>query len=403
LIAAALLQDPAPVEAPPPDVRVLTGGVQAPEQPTGSSSATYEIAPRRLMSTDAPTRSVMAAVGQLVGVRSEETNYLIGFGLVVGLNGTGDSVNSLRNQIANLQKTFGNIVDPQQVTSKNAALVFVTADLPPGIRAGRRLPVRVATFGDAKSLQGGVLLPTDLRDMTGDLVYATAQGPLVLGGSSQEGEGASTQKNSVTVGTADGKVERSVHAPFVSEHGFIYLDAKASKGSSGNMDRIARAINHLYPGVASADNDGFGVTVQVPHDLPETLYRNFLDTMLALQVRPDSVSKIVVNERTGAIIIGDGVRIMPGVATFGGLTVSIAETPETSQPGPLSGGETETQPRTQLSVTEANNGLVRMPGATTMEEVVEVLNLLGATPLELVHVLEAMSHQGMLLADLEKM
>jgi flagellar P-ring protein precursor FlgI len=189
----------------------------------------------------------------------------------------------------------------------------------------------------------------------------------------------------------------------VSEQGFVYLDARSVHGSYGNLVRIADAINALYPGLAAPVIDGRSVRVRVPEDLPESSHMAFVDTILRREIEPDDFARVLINERTGVIIMGEGVRLRPMAVTFGNLTVTVAESKETSQPGPLSSGVTTQQPRTDINVKEDNNGLVLIPGAATLEEVVEVLNVLGTTPRDLISVLEAMSQGGMLLAEVQRM
>ncbi len=391
---------------PQQPVRLFTGdGVEAPEQPSGRSSAGYGQTPRfEPESVSAAVRRITTPIGNLAAVRGQEENYVVGIGLVTGLSGTGDSANSVRDIIQNLLFTFNINVNPQDLTPNNVALVRVEAVMPPGIKPGRRVDVRVSAIGDADSLLGGTLALTELTDITGNVVYVTAAGPVLTGGFSASGEGASTQQNIVTVGVLPlgGKVEREVPANIVSEHNFIYLDAQAAHGSFGNIVKITDAVNRLYPGMAAATPDGRSVRVRVPTDLPEQSHVAYLDSILSLEIEPRNFPRVVVNERSGVIVMGEGVRLRPGVVAQGSLTITIAETPEVSQPGPFSDGVTTEVPRTELDVQEENNGLFYIPGAVTLQEVVEVLNVLGATPRETISILEAMSQAGLLLARIER-
>lgn len=411
--APLVIQDPAPPEEPGGEPggkpRVLLaprGGIQAPTQPSSRSSASFTRGPRF---EPAPKRTahsrVFTPVGSLIQVRGQEENQVIGIGIVTGLAGTGDSVNMTRGLINNLLNTHNIKIDAQQITAKNVALVRVEATLPPGIMPGRKIDVRVSAMGDSKSLESGTLALTELTDISGERVYATAAGPINVGGFSREGEGASVQQNVVTSGVLSmgGKVERAVPSRIVSDHGYMYLDARAAHGSYGNMVRIADTINELYPGVAEPDTGGRSVTVRVPDDLPQSAWMAYLDSLLRLEIEPDDFARVVVNERSGVIVMGDGVRLRPMAVAYGNLTVTVAESPETSQPGPLSGGSTESQPRTEIRVNEDNNGLAVIPAAVTLQEVVEVLNVLGTTPRDTISILEAMAHAGMLLADIQRM
>lgn len=383
------------------------GGVQAPAQPVTRSTATFTQGDRTVptLGRTTGTMRVRAPLGSLVTVRGQEDNLVSGIGLVTGLGGTGDSVNFIRAPLTNFLLTHNIRIDPQQIVSKNAALVSVEAIIPPGTQPGQKIDVRVSAMGDAKNLESGVLLFTELSDSSGSTVFASAAGPITIGGFSKGGEAGTVARNSVTVGvlTLGGKVERAVPAALVSEQGFVYLDARSVHGSYGNLVRIADAINALYPGLAAPVIDGRSVRVRVPEDLPESSHMAFVDTILRREIEPDDFARVLINERTGVIIMGEGVRLRPMAVTFGNLTVTVAESKETSQPGPLSSGVTTQQPRTDINVKEDNNGLVLIPGAATLEEVVEVLNVLGTTPRDLISVLESMSQGGMLLAEVQRM
>ncbi len=405
--ALALLLQAAPAQdGPPPVVLVPEGGIEAPAQPSGRSSAGYVRGPRNVpQAANIGPQVVSAPIATLVEVRGQEDNQLSGIGLVTGLAGTGDSTNMIRDVLENLLLANNIKINAQQLTAKNVALVRVEAVLPAGIQPGRLIDARVSAIGDSKSLQGGTLLLTELTDSTVSLVYATAAGPINIGGFMAEGSGATTTKNHVTVGTIPGgaKVERAVPSHIVSEHGWIYLDARAAHSSYSNLVRIAEAVNQLYPDTAVAATDGRTVKVRVPGDLPETVHMAFLDSILRREIEPTALAKVVVNERTGMIVMGEGLRLRPGAVAHGSITVTVAETPEVSQPGPLSAGETQTVDRTELGVTEEDNGLVFVPGSVTLQEVVEVLNVLGATPRDLIGIIEALSRAGLLLAEIERM
>lgn len=406
LLRAVLLlpQDTPPPQAAPAPVYPL-GAVEAPAQPTGRSSARYVRGARFVPEPSIVTPgTIRAPIGTLVDVRGQEDNDLIGVGLVSGLAGTGDSTNMVRQVLNNLLLASNIKINPQNLTAKNVALVRVEAVLPPGVQAGRRIDARVSTLGDCKSLSGGTLLLCELTDLTGATVYATASGPITVGGFLAEGEGATTTRNHVTVGMIpDGaKVERSVPSRLVSEHGFIYLDARPAHASYSNLVRIAEAVNALFPDAAETAADSRTVKVRVPDDIPAVQHMAYLDTILRREVEPTSFAKVVINERSGTIVMGEGLRLRPGAIAYGSLTVTVAESPEASQPGPLSGGTTERLARTELSVEEENNALAYVPGAVTLQEVVDVLNVLGTTPRELIAIVESMAEAGLLLAEIER-
>jgi flagellar P-ring protein precursor FlgI len=212
-------------------------------------------------------------------------------------------------------------------------------------------------------------------------------------------------QNHVTVGVIPGgaKVERAVPASIVSDHGWVYLDARAAHGSFANLARIVAAVNELYPGAAEAVSDGRTVKVRVPADLPESAWVAYVDSILSREIEPAGIPVVIVNERTGMVVMAEGVRLRPGAIAHGDLTVTIAESPQASQPGPFTRGATEVLPRTEIGVSEDNNALTYVPGAVTLQEVVEVLNVLGTTPRDLVAILEAMSQAGLVLAEIERM
>jgi len=343
---------------------------------------------------------LLVRVSDVMRVRGEETNALSGLGLVVGLAGTGDSGGLAKEALANLLKNVNTQVTADQLTSKNLAMVWVEASMPSGLQPGTPIDVKVSTIGDASSLGGGNLVATELIGMDGQ-VYATASGSVTTGSQLSQGESASVVVNHPNVGmiSRGGKVERAVPTQFVTEHGYIYLDSQFRKGSIANSDRITKAINKLYPGAAQA-LEGTTVRVHVPSDIPESEHMHFLGTVLSREIEAEAFARVVVNERTGVIVIGEGVRIGSGAVTKGDLTVTIAETPETSQPGPLSGGETDTQSRTSLSVEGENMGLRVIQGAANLNEVVEVLDVLGVSSRDMIQLLQAMSQAGMLHADI---
>lgn len=381
------------------------GGIEAPDQPSGKSEAAYKklerITPKPGRGTSGEVR---VHVKDLVAVRGQEQNLVQGIGLVTGLAGTGDSGTAARQALQNLLLTQNITLPLSAINSKNVAVVWVEVMLPAGIKPGRRIDVRVSSLYDCTSLVGGTLVRAELTDMSGTDVYATASGSVSTGGFSFGGEGATATQNHVTVGMIPqgGKVERAVAGSLVSEHGFIYLDMHALNGSFGNSNRIAEAINAIYDGAAMAQ-DSMTVRVTVPADLPERSHVAFVASLIEREITPENFARVVLNERSGVIVMGKGVRITQGAITKGNLTVTIAETPETSQPGPQSGGTTENQPRTSLLVEEENRALTIVNGAVELQEVVEVLNVLGVTPRDMIQVLQAMAQSGMLHAEIVMM
>jgi flagellar P-ring protein precursor FlgI len=402
----SLSQNPVPGPLPTKLELQTSGGVEAPRQPETVSRAAYDAVATALAGKLTSTNGdFLSRIERLVGVRGLEDNVVSGIGLVVGLGGTGDSIDAAKKLLQNVLLTRDIRVDIQELESKNLAIVQVEARLPAGLKPGRKLDVTVSTLGDATSLVGGTLMFTELTDVTGRSVYATASGPVTVGGFEASGQAGSAKRNHTTVGTlpGGGKVEREVPTSIVSENGLVHLDLLAEREGLGNAMRIATAVNGLYPGAARALPDGSTVEVRVPADLPQDEIVPFVHGLLSREVQVEIVPRVVVNERTGTIVLGGDVRLRPGAIAHGSITVTIAETPVTSQPGPFSNGTTTVTPRTDLGVSEEQGHLVLVPAAVTLRDVVEVLDVLGATPRELVSILEAMSQGGLLEADIRRM
>jgi flagellar P-ring protein precursor FlgI len=189
----------------------------------------------------------------------------------------------------------------------------------------------------------------------------------------------------------------------VSENGWVYLDMRGRLDTLGNCVRVVDSINALYPASAEALPDGKSIKVRVPADLPESGHVAYVSSMLDRRIVTENVARVLVNERSGVIVMGGDVRLRPGAIAQGSITVTIAETPTASQPGPFSAGTTKKLPRTTLDVEEENNALVVVPGAVTLQEVVDVLNVLGTTPRDLIAILEAMAQAGLLEAEIRRM
>jgi flagellar P-ring protein precursor FlgI len=377
-------------------------GIQAPEQPELESSANVvrgpRIDPALARGSDGRTR---VRVRDLATVRGQESNQVYGIGLVTGLSGTGDSGNAARIKLSNLLKITNINLDPAQLASNNIAVVWVEASLPPGVKPGRRLDARVSSLYDAESLVGGTLVWCELTDPTGSTVYATAAGPVTTGAFSAGGDAANARRNFLTVGLVSQgcKVEREVPTQLFTDQGVVYLDLDAKSAGFGNAVRIADAISAVYPGSATP-LDSSSVRIVPPVGFDESDRVRFVSSLLAIQFEPEASSRIVVNERTGVIVLGEEVRISRGAITKGNLTVTVSETPEASQPGPLSQGQTAVLPRTDLVIEEENRGLALVQGAADLSQVVEVLNVLGVTPRDMIDILQSMAQSGMLHGEL---
>jgi len=398
---------PRPQEPPPATADFWGQGVvQAPEQPKTSSSASFARVETALAGRlEDPGAPHPSRIRELVGVRGLEDNTVFGLGLVVGLAGTGDSIDVAKRLVQNVLLTRNVHADLQELATKNVAIVQVEARLPAGLKPGRRIDVTVSTMGDATSLVGGTLVFSELSDPSGRFVYATASGPVNTGGFQASGQAATAKRNQTTVATlpGGGKVEREIPTSIVSDNGIVFLDLNAESCGLGNAMRIAGSVNELYPGMAAALHDGRSVEIRVPADLPAGDLVAFVHGILERQVEVEVSPRVILSERTGTIVLGGDVRLRAGAIAHGSITVTIAESPVASQPGPYSGGKTVVTPRTSVDVTEDPSRLVLIPNAVTLREVVEVLDVLGATPRELVSIIEAMAQGGLLEAELRRM
>ena len=342
-----------------------------------------------------------ARIKDLAMIAGARDNQLAGYGLVVGLAGDGDKNPTYTVQtVANLLQRYGITVPASTLLSKNVAVVMVTADIPAFKKTGTRIDVTVASMGDAKSLQGGVLIQTPLVGADGR-VYAVAQGALSIGGLSagtDGGGGATVQKNHPTVGTIiDGAlVEREIPAEIVSDH---HLELLLREPDFTSAARMAAAINEKFPD-SSLALDSTSVRVLMPEGMEATPV-DFISQIEAIEVNADVPARIIINERTGTIVATAHIRISSCAVSHGNLTISIASTLTTSQPNPFSQtGSTVTNPSTDTKVKEEKSALIPLPDMPTVEEVASALNALGVTPRDMMSMFEAMKQAGALQAEL---
>lgn len=344
--------------------------------------------------------SVLAArikdIAQLEGVRG---NQLVGYGLVVGLNGTGDSAATqfTVQSLVSMMERLGVTVNRSQVKVDNVAAVMITAELPPFAKAGSTIDVQVSSIGDADSLAGGNLLMTPLKGPDGN-VYAVAQGPLAVGSLAFGGKAAKVQKNHPTAARIPGGafVEREV--PFAMDPGAA-LNYRLRQPDFTTVSRMASAINTFFKGELARPVDGGSLSVQIPASY-QGRQIDFIAAVEGLAVTPDAVAKIVVNEKTGTIVMGEGVRIATVAVSHGNLNLVISESASVSQPGPLSGGSTVVVPETEIQVREEEGNLVVLPMGVSIGEVARALNAIGATPRDLIAIFQAIKAAGALQAEL---
>jgi flagellar P-ring protein precursor FlgI len=356
------------------------------------------------------TALIFATVGQaLAGVRIRDVamiagardNQLVGYGLVAGLAGDGDKDPVYTKQtIANLLRRYGINVPPTTLSAKNVAVVMVTADIPAFVKPGTRLDVQVASMGDAKSLQGGVLLQTPLMGADNQ-VYGVAQGPVSIGGftAGQGGAGGATvTKNHPTAAQIAGGalVEREIPSKIVSGNTIELLLREPGFTSAS---RIAAAVNNLFTNAAHAA-DACSVLIRLPEGA-EAFPVDFIARVENLEVDPDTPARIIINERTGTIVATASIQVTSCAVAHGNITINVASTPEASQPSPFSrGAETLLLPRTSTAVTENMAALVPLPQLPTVEKVASALNDLGVTPRDMMAIFQAMKQAGALQAEL---
>jgi flagellar P-ring protein precursor FlgI len=341
-------------------------------------------------------------IKDLVDVQGVRDNPLFGYGLVVGLPGTGDTeqVFFTAQSIAGMLGRMGIRVDPREVRVRNTAAVMVTARLPSFSRPGSKIDVSVSSMGNARSLAGGVLLITPLTGPDG-VVYAVAQGPVQAGGYDVAAAGTRMQKNQPTSGTvpAGASIERAVSPDL--EKGPLLFGLR--RPDSTTAIRIAEAINKSLSGDSAKAADPALVQVTVP-DTWKGKVVGLLAQLEVLEVDPDQRARIVVSERTGTIVAGQGVRIRPVAVAHGGLSISVRQTPWASQPGALAqSGRTVSGRVATIDAQEGAKPAVALPATSSVEDLVKALNLIGVSARDLVAVLQAMKAAGAIDADLEVM
>ena len=353
-----------------------------------------------LLSLVLPARTVQSArIKDLAQVSGMRNNQLVGYGLVVGLSGTGDKRGSdfTVQSIFNMLDKMGVSVDKTTLKPKNVAAVMVTAQMSVSAKPGGRLDVTVSSLGDASSLLGGVLLITPLKGVDGN-IYAIAQGSLLVGGVSAGGAGASVSKNITTVGLIPGgaNVERAVAFSF-NDQADLTLMLRSPDFSTAT--RMAKRVNESTGSAMATAVDAGTVRLAVPATHQGNLAQ-LVASIENIDVTPDSRARVVVDEKTGTVVLGQNVQISPVAVTQGNLQIQVQESADVSQPLPFSGGQTVVTPQTNVGINEENRKLKMIEGAT-LQELVEGLNALGATPRDLISILRTLQTSGALAADVE--
>lgn len=334
-------------------------------------------------------------ISSISGVRN---NQLTGYGLVVGLGGTGDRRDDLTaSSLTNMLEGMGIAAGSAQIEARNVASVMVTANLPASAKAGSSINVTISSIGSASSLQGGVLLQTPLTGLDGK-VYAIAQGPLVVGGFSSQGAAASASKNHTTVASIPNgaTVEREVPFSFNNQS---ELTINMHVHDFTTTQQTVESLNSSLGGEYASANDASTIRLQIPNE-----FRGNLVPLMAsienLNITPQNAAKVVVDEKTGTIVIGKDVKLARVAIAHGNLQVTIQESTDVSQPNAFAQGTTVASPVTDLMAREESRNLHLVEGAT-LQELVDGLNAIGATPRDLISILRALKSSGSLYADLE--
>lgn len=349
-----------------------------------------------------PTPAHAARIKEVAAVQGVRSNPLVGYGLVVGLDGTGDQTTQMpaTTQALNamLQQLGVTLPPGTSMQLRNVAAVMVTAQLPPFARPGQTIDINVSSMGNAKSLRGGTLIATPLKGADGN-VYALAQGNLVVGGAGASANGSKVQINHLSAGRIPegATVERSVPTP-LNDGEVLQLGLNASDYATAKA--VAAAINRSKgPGVATA-LDGRTVAVRPPSGSDDRI--SFLADIENLNIELEKpAARVVLNARTGSVVINDAVTLSTCAVAHGSLTVTISTTPAVSQPGPLSGGQTKVVEKSDIAITQQGGALMQLPAGAKLADVVKALNTLGATPQDLLAILQAMKSAGALNAEIE--
>ncbi|MEA3466147.1 MAG: flagellar basal body P-ring protein FlgI [Thermodesulfobacteriota bacterium] len=337
-------------------------------------------------------------IADIEGVRN---NQLVGYGLVVGLNGTGDSSSTqfTIQSLVNMMERLGMRIDRDTVKVDNVAAVMVTGKLHPFAKVGTTIDVLVSSFGDADSLVGGTLLMTPLNGADGQ-VYAVAQGPLAVGALSFGGKAAKVQKNHPTVGRIPGGAIIEKEVPFRLPKDQV-ITYRLRDPDFTTVTRMATAINRYFGKTLARPVDSAGVQVEVADEYLTSMV-DFIAHIEHIEVQPDMAAKIIVNERTGTIVMGANVRLSTVAVSHGNLNLVISEASLVSQPGPFSSqGETVTTPQSDIVATEEKGNLIVLPMGVNIGDVARALNAIGATPRDLIAIFQAIKASGALHAELE--
>ncbi|MDO8359677.1 MAG: flagellar basal body P-ring protein FlgI [Devosia sp.] len=354
-----------------------------------------------LIAPAAPAAAATARIKDIVNIEGVRDNQLVGYGLVVGLNGTGDGLNNspfTKQSLQAMLERLGVNTRGENMRTGNVAAVMVTANLPAFATQGSRLDVSVASLGDASSLQGGTLLVTPLLGADGE-VYAIAQGSVTINGFKAQGDAATVISGVPTTGriSAGGLIEREI--------GFVLGAQRTLRLALRNPDlttarRVALSINDFIGTPCATPEDGATVRINLPPHFNGNIV-DLLTDVEQLVIETDQTAKIIIDENSGIIVMGKDVRVSTVAVAQSNLTVTISETPQVSQPNPFGNGDTTVVPRTDLNVNLVNSDLALVNESVSLQELVDGLNALGIAPRDLIAILQAVKASGALQADIE--
>ncbi len=377
-------------------------GVFAQAQPAGSnaqSQSEIEAARRREEAIRAAEASgIPVEIGAIAGIRGARSNTIMGYGLVVGLAGTGDSkqIVATSTALANALTRWGTLVDPSKFASKNIAIVSVTAELPAFAAPGRKIDVTVQSLGDAKSLEGGVLLPTSLGSMADSSIsFAMASGALSIGGFNAGSSGNSVRKNHPTVARIpDGAdIQRGVDTKFVFQDNIIFLDLDQPDFTT--VKRVRDQIATSFPSLNVTAIDAVTVAIRLPNADDAV---DAISQILKMEVYANSEPLVVINERTGTIVVGGNVRLGPALIAHGSLRVTIQTEFIASQPLPFSQGQTVVTPQTQTNAEEQIPQVVVVAPNASLDDLAKIFQAMDISARDIIAILQALADQGALKA-----
>ncbi len=368
---------------------------------SGNASLSVRVLMVFLMMMVLTSSADAARVKDLGRLSGTQDLRLLGYGLIVGLESTGDSKKSLftNQSLTNMLERFGIAVDGEKVNAKNVAAVMVTAEVSSFNKEGGRFDVLVSSLGDAKSLQGGVLLQTTMSDLTGKL-WGVATGPVSIGGFNIEAGNVSVRKNYTAVGRVPegGMLMNDVSTGITDTTNLVYL---LREGDFTTAKRMVVALNNYFGDNLAKAIDPVSISIAVPDSLATSAgVVSFIADVENVRFDPDNPARIIINERTGTIVIGEEVTISTVAISHGTLQIQIKSTPSTSQPQAFSAGETVSETVSDISIKEESTGVVVIPQTSTVGDIATALNRLGVTPRDIISIFQALNRAGALQAEL---